>query len=301
MLRSQALAAGYHEDEVDRLVRTRVWQRVRRGAYCERQLWDNADATARHLLRVRAAALSLHRPAVASHVSAALALGLRVWDVPLDHVHMTRTDVHSPRVEGGVHHHAGSLEDCVVEVNGLLVTSPARTALDIARLAGFERGVVTADSAIARSDCSLLQLRETAAQMQDWPGARVAGRVVSFADARSESVGESRSRVLFDRYGLPVLEPQVEILNRWGLVVARVDGLIFEANLAVEFDGRLKYGVHPDDTLAQASERLWREKRREDLIRRQGLTVERIIWADLEQPRQTAARLRAALRWRDAA
>lgn len=301
MLRSQALAAGYREDEVDRLVRRRVWQRVRRGAYCERQLWNGADPAARHLLRVRAAALSLHRPAVASHVSAALALGLRVWGVPLDLVHMTRTDVHSPRVEGGVHHHAGSLADCVVEVDGLLVTSPARTALDIARLAGFERGVVTADSAIARPDCSLLQLRETATRMQDWPGARTAGRVASFADARSESVGESRTRVLFDAYGLPVLEPQVEILNRWGLVVARVDGLIFEADLAVEFDGRLKYGMHPDDTAAQASERLWREKRREDLIRRQGLTVERIVWADFEQPRQTAARLRAALRWRDAA
>jgi hypothetical protein len=63
--------------------------RLRRGAYVDGTL--PADAAASHALRVRATLAGLRRPAVVSHQSAAVLLGLPLWDVPLDRVHVTRS------------------------------------------------------------------------------------------------------------------------------------------------------------------------------------------------------------------
>ncbi|WP_224387448.1 hypothetical protein [Pseudonocardia sp. ICBG1293] len=50
-----------------------------------------------------------------------------------------------------------------------------------------------------------------------------------------------------------------------------------------EFDGRTKYGrtLHPGGDAAEA---LWEEKRREDRIRRTGLTVVRWTWQEISGP-----------------
>jgi very-short-patch-repair endonuclease len=58
-------------------------------------------------------------------------------------------------------------------------------------------------------------------------------------------------------------------------------------NVLVEFDGALKYA---DDPRA-----LFREKRREDRLRRLGYVVIRVTWADLEAPGRLIALAREAL------
>lgn len=77
------------------------------------------DATARHLLAVRAA---LPRPAgdtVLSHASAAVVHGLPLWAVPLDRVHATRDRTSGARRSGILQLHAAALEpDEVVLVDG---------------------------------------------------------------------------------------------------------------------------------------------------------------------------------------
>ena len=291
-LRRHALAGGYTDDEIRRLVSTKGWRRLRRGAYCEAQVWLRADVLEQHRMTVHAAIMVLQHPAVVSHQSAAVLLGLTLWGAPLDHVHVTRTDLHSPRREGGVHHHVGALapEDLLV-VDGIPVTSPARTAVDIAREHGAEVGLVTADAAVARPDCSVAALREVAARQADWRGARAAGRVARMADPRSESAAESRFRYLWYLAGGPDLDLQVEV-TVGGVVIARLDALDFEGNTAHEVDGRVKY--EGDD----ATDVLWREKLRQDAVRRAGVDTERWVWRDLERPERTAARMRAC--WRGA-
>jgi hypothetical protein len=291
-LRPHALAAGYTDDEIRRSHSTKEWHRVRRGAYCEAVVWKAADEPERHRMRVHAALMVLHEPAVVSHQSAAVVLGLTLWGAPLDLVHVTRTDLHSPRIEGGIHHHAGALEsgDELV-VDGLPVTSVARTAVDVARWHGAEVGLVTADSAVARPDCSVGQLRATAARLSDWRGARAAGRVASMADPRSESAAESRFRYLWFLAGGPELDLQVEV-TVGGVVIARLDALDFDGNTGHEVDGRAKYDGEAGRDV------VWREKLRQDAVHRVGLAVERWVWADIERRERTAARMRAV--WRGA-
>jgi hypothetical protein len=125
-----------------------------------------------------------------------------------------------------------------------------------------------------------------------WSNTRTAMFPLNFADGRAESPGESRLRLRIHLQGLPEPEPQGVIRDRNGNVIARGDLVYAEHRTVVEFDGKLKYGVDLDDT--DPRERLFREKRREDLIRDAGYEVVRVTWADLANPAEIAARIRAA-------
>jgi hypothetical protein len=293
-LRREMLAAGLQPDEIGIHLRRGSLVRVRHGAYTDADSWLRSDAAARHLLRSRAVLASLKPLSVLSHTSAAIAWGLPVWGVDLEPVHVTRPGrPQSRRQAGVVHHHAALPDDQVVEVDGLLVTRPDRTVADMARLAGFEPGVVTADAALHRGLTAPEQLRVMVIAMQDWPGSRVCSRVVAFADGRSESVGESRTRVLFLRQKLPAPKLQVEIWSGPRLL-GRVDFLLEESRTVVEFDGRLKYRLDDASSAEEAQKILWEEKRREDDIRGEGYGFSRVVWTDLDRQAATAARIRRA-------
>lgn len=293
VLRRQALDFGYSDQEIEQLLRDGRWVRIRRGAYMERVIWDAMDREARHRATVHAVILVLEKPAVVSHVSACVMLSLPTWGYDLSLVHITRGDLHSPRVEGGVHHHAGAVADGdVAVVDGIVVTPPDRTAVDVACMGGFERGVVVADAAVGLLGGDKDVLLRRMDQMRDWRGARAAGRVTEFADGRSESVGESRTRVLFELNGLP--RPRLQVLivdSTTGAVVGRVDFLFDEEKTIGEFDGRVKYRAVPEDGLS-AEDVVWREKRREDAFRDLGYEVARSIWDDLRHPQLVVARYR---------
>jgi hypothetical protein len=72
------------------------------------------------------------------------------------------------------------------------------------------------------------------------PGVPVARRVVAFADGRSESVGESRSRVAIAAAGLP--PPELQWSMRLDHGMAYTDFAWPELRTVGEFDGRVKYG-----------------------------------------------------------
>jgi hypothetical protein len=164
------------------------------------------------------------------------------------------------------------------------VTAPDRTTIDVACMGGFERGVVVADAALRQLGGDKDVLLRRLDRMRSWRGAREAGRIVEFADGLSESVGESRNRVVFERAGLPRPQLQVVIIDRvTGLIVARVDFLFEEEWTIGEFDGRVKYlGVAVDGLTAE--EVVWREKRREDALRELGYEMARSVWAELREP-----------------
>lgn len=297
VLRSQAIAVGYSDKEIAHLKSSRAWHAVRRGAYMETSLWNSLDNVGRHRATLHAVARQLMAPCVVSHVSAAVLLGFDVWGADLSTVHVTRLDSHSPRLEAGVHHHGGRLEPAeIMTADGLQVTVPARTAVDIARTLSFEPAVVTLDAVLRRADIAPDDLLVALDEQRTWRGARAAGRAIEFADGGSESVGESRHRVQIRRLGLPQPELQVTIEIDGG--EARLDFLFVRERTAGEFDGRKKLGMlqAADDT---AEAVVWREKRREDRIRERGFEVVRSAWADLHDDRAVAQRyLRAFERGR---
>lgn len=291
--RAQAIAAGLSADEVRQSLDQRRWVRVRRGTYTTSVIWDAANWRERHVLGLRAVVAKAAPPVVGSHETAAAVLEIDLWEPSYDSIHLTRPD-HSARQEAGVRHHAATLPtDEVVSASGLLVTSALRTGVDIARHVDFEHGVVAVDSALRLARTPVEDLRAIHLRCADWPGARDAGRAVAFADPRSGSVGESRTRVQLAAIGAPEPETQVCIYDERGWLVGIADFLVL-GKIVLEFDGRVKYGLDGLAPEALAA-RLAKEKAREDALRRLGYEVVRIVWADLYHPGRIAALVRAAM------
>ncbi|MGY1805440.1 hypothetical protein ACI78T_19320 [Blastococcus sp. SYSU D00922] len=293
-LRRDAVRSGFSDDELGRLVRAGELARLRRGAYVDSTL--PPDAAANHRLLVRATLAGLRRPAVVSHQSAAVLLGLPLWDVPLDRVHVTRCPPAWNSSARLLCCHVARLDDReVVEVDGVLVTGPVRTALDLARSLPHEAAVVALDAALRMGLLSHEELRLRLLDVAGAPGSRSAARAVSFADGRSESVGESRSRVVLARWKLAPSALQFEVLSRQGRLIGRTDFAWEEHRLVGEFDGRVKYGrlLRPGH---EAGDAVFQEKLREDEIRDEGWGVVRWTWGDLQRGDRLAARVRHRIR-----
>jgi hypothetical protein len=296
VMRRQAVAAGYAAEEIDYLVRRGEWVSIRRGAYVERDIHDNMTDEDRHRALIHAAVRSLHKPAVVSHASAVVLRDLPTWGLDLSEVHVTRGDLHSPRHEAGVYHHVGDLKtEEIVSVQGVATTALARTVIDTARFSSFEAGVVVADAAFRSDPAAREQALARLDTMRDWKGARNAGAVLAFSDGRSESVGESRCRVLFRDIGLPAPELQREFYAPNGILIGRSNFYFEEHRTIGEFDGKGKYlrSLGPDD---DPGEVVWREKKREDALRTTGNEVVRVIWVDLDHPHDVKARFLAAFK-----
>jgi hypothetical protein len=116
--------------------------------------------------------------------------------------------------------------------------------------------------------------------MDRWPGIRSARRVVEFLDVRSESPGESMSRVRLMEEGLPRPDVPREIFRLDGRFIARVDFYWEEHHTIGEFDGKIKYGrlLKPGQRIEDV---IFDEKIREDAVRDLGLQVVRWISRDL--------------------
>jgi hypothetical protein len=232
--------------------------------------------------------------AVVSHVSAAVLHGLPLWNAPMDRVHVTRDRRSGGRRSRFLHLHAAALDpDEVVLLGGVAVTSVARTIADLARLLPFEPAVVPADAALHRPLVTGAELAEAVERSSNRRGNGGARRVVAFADGRSESVGESRSRVGIARCGLPAPVPQWDVRSAAGVWLARVDFGWPELGTVGEFDGRVKYGrlLRPGQDAAEA---VVEEKRREDALRDEELRVRRWMWDELDGVETVAHRLRRA-------
>ncbi len=302
--RSQALDCGYSPQEVSDLLRTRAWVRIRHGAYAPAELVTDVSAAARHLLVVRAAVAKLVGQVVVTHVSGLAALGVPLWGVDLGQVHVHRDAERSSRREAGIVHHSGVLPDSqIIEVDGLLVAIPERSALDACRTEGFEAGVVLMDGARRLSRFDEEIARQILEEQRDWHGSVRASRVLAFSDPKAQTVGESRTRVLMARIGLPKPALQHHVNDSTGRLIGITDLYIDEIVTAVEFDGRLKYGRElyersgePDQV--DVGEVVWREKLREDAIRDEGNEMVRIVWHELDgHDRKVAQRFdRAATR-----
>lgn len=294
--RRRLLAAGYGADEVRRMVRAGSLRPIRRGAYVEGPLPDEPEA--RHALLVRAALEGLSPDVVVSHVSAAVLHGLPVWGIALDRVHATRDRSRTgARRSGRVHVHSAPLDpDEIVLVDGVPTTSVARTVADIARTVPFEQAVVVADAALCAKVVSTTDLMAALDRRSRWPGLPAARRALGFAAFGSMSVGESRSRVAMARAGLPPPVLQWEVRRPDGMLVGRVDFGWPGLRTVGEFDGRVKYGklVLPGEDAADV---LYREKLREDALRREALAVVRWGWPDIANFAPIAERIRERFRW----
>lgn len=279
VLRRQLLAAGWTDHDLRRQRRSGELVRLGRGAYVPAP-GTPPQYEAKHALLAAVRDERQAADGVLSHVSAAVLHGMSTWGLQLDRVHRTRDRRTGGRVGEGVHVHAAPLApDEVVEVDGMLVTSAARTVIDIARTARLDAAVAVADSALHKHLTDPDALARAGHRCAGWPGAPQARRVATVADGDSDSVGESRSRLAIQHAGLPtpVLQWKVEANGR----VYEVDFGWPELRTVGEFDGLSKYGrlLRPDQDPAEV---VVAEKIREDEIRDLDLRMVRWIWAEID-------------------
>jgi len=296
ILRREALAAGYTDRDIAKMVRSGLWHRIRHGAYVGAQAWNELSNADQHALLARAVLRQARAEMVLSHISALPEYGAPLWGLSTDVVHVTRRDRRAGRKESGVQQHQGILmPDDVVVRRGVEVTSASRTAIDITTVADTERSLAVVNHLLHEEHATLEEVRGRYSSMERHPFTLHTDLVLRLADPRIESVGESRTFFLCWSQGLPVPEPQVIVPDHGMGEVFRLDFAWPERGVWLEFDGKEKYVKHlrEGETVADA---VLREKRREDRVRElTGWRCIRITWADLFFPERTAARIRAML------
>ena len=250
-----------------------------------------ADAMSEFIARCRA--LLDRRPrCVLSHTTAAAL-------TPLPTAGRLSAVIHcidpNPRPSPGVVCHRGTVpESEIVEADGLRLTSPLRTAVDLARSSPLPQALVTMDAALrqrtlelseaayAREDRRVedpmgqararVELQQLVAQCSGRPGSTHARRAADAASPLGESPAESWSRGHLLLAGIVPLGLQVRVVDAEGHE-RRLDFLLAEG-LAGEVDGMVKYdGV-------DGARRMREEKTRDLLLER--VDIRTVRWTGVE-------------------
>ena len=295
ILRSAALRQGFSSNEVQVKRRRGEWVALRAGAYVGADVLKGMEPLSRHLALIAATMCRAPEDAALSHLSAACLWDIALWEPNLRAVQLTRAGSGSGHRRRSLQTFRTALpQEDVVTLAGYRVTGAARTVIDLAKQLPFEAAVVAADSALHSGITTVDALTAAADRQAHCPGIRGARRVIAFADGRSESVGESRTRVMIHHAALPRPELQYEVRSREGILLGRADFGWEELRTLGEFDGREKYGRRlragqlPGDAVFQ-------EKLREDAMRDLGWNFVRLAWADLDHPADAVARIKRAL------
>ncbi len=303
--RAELLGAGV----TDRMVRTRLASgdlvQVRRGVYVRAAAWPS-EPRGQHIVATRAE-LTLHTTAVASHQSAALALGLPTpgfgsWeDLP---VSVTFPVPANSARSGAAIHHTGPLPPGQVQRHqeGYLVTTPARTAVDLAADLPLPEALVLLDSAarlicasmvneIRRRDYANPQLVRLAVSLLQEAATTVRATrlrpAIALVNPCRESMAESLSAGHLHLSGLPTPLFQAEIRTPRGRVYP--DLLWEDLRLIGECDGAMKYDTRDAYVL---------EKEREQMLRDLGYRFVRWLAKEIMlEPAVVMDRIARALAW----
>jgi hypothetical protein len=125
-----------------------------------------------------------------------------------------------------------------VDVDGMAVTSPARTAFDLGRhTVRRVQAVQRLDALAAATRVELADVHALAASHPGVRGLRRLRAVLPLVDRGAESPQETAARLALVDAGLPAPRTQVEVVDRWGTFVARLDMAYDEVQVGVEYDG----------------------------------------------------------------
>ncbi|MEQ1738112.1 MAG: hypothetical protein ABL886_17130, partial [Rhodoglobus sp.] len=144
-----------------------------------------------------------------------------------------------PDVAQIIGHQVAIRPDEVVLLDGLRVSSPARTWRELASILD-EADLVAAGDALIHHARELTDINElTSVVMRDrtYPGRRYARDALHHLSNRAESRAESLLRIALWRAGLPAMLVNQDIVDRTGSLLARVDLLFRDFPVAVEYDG----------------------------------------------------------------
>lgn len=288
----QAAAAGVSRSIIARLRKQGLIRAVLRSVYVDASTPDSTE------LRTAAVALAVHPDCVITDLSAAWLHGARVQpsgdDLPRVSVFQVpdKTRVRTAATTGGLR----TLETRDVEtINGLRVTTPLRTALDLGRLLKRSHALAALDGLLRLGRFTRADLRAELPRFKGYRGIVQLRYLVPLCDPRAESPQESILRLRWLDARLPTPQPQYVVRDDRGFPVYRLDLADPAARYAAEYDGQ--------DHHFTATQRKYDERRR-DWLRRRGWTIVVFDRASLAAPNaglvlrrtheQAAERLRIA-------
>ncbi len=252
------------------------WQRLFPDVYVA------AGAPAGHVLRARAAAGLLLPGSVISGASAAVLWGLTDLAGPDDPVELTVAPGAARSSCPGVRIRRRRLApELVRDRHGVRVTTPERTAVELAAGLDPVEGVVLLDRFVAEHLATLPGLRAEA-DAAVGRGCRRARQAATQADGLAGSPQETRLRLLLDHWGMPAPVAQF-VVRHGGRFVGRVDFAWPERRVALEYEG------------AWHTRQIAADRRRIEALQAAGWRVLFVTAGDLAHPAALLTRLAAAL------
>lgn len=264
--------------------------RVVPGVFARGDEWRALSPIERHRLRVLEGALRLSEPVIVSHGSAAAVWGIDTLGAWPRHLEVTIERSTGGRSSGLVRRYATGTDGVErLPFGKHTITTPAQTALDLARTLPFASAVAAVDQALwtARAGGPLTTQTEIERLLVEAPARRGdarARRVLQFASDGAANVRESQMRVLVVSLGFP--RPRVQEKRTLTSGRTAFGDLYFpEQDHWVEIDGRGKYLSPQFGSDRDPAAIVIDEKNRENEIRREVRGFSRLEATDADDPR----------------
>lgn len=212
-------------------LRSSAWQRLFQNVYAD------ANLAISHQTRCRAAASWLFPPgcAIAGRSAAALHGGAQPQpSAPVEVV--VEPSARFGPLDGLLIHVAPWREGDVQRIQGVPVTTPARTCWDLANWLQLEDSVALIDSLRHVGIVDVSELGRYLDERRGERGWRRFAEALRLSDGGAESLPESRLRVRLVKAGFPPPVTQ-HVITRNGRFIARVDLAWPHLKIAVEYDG----------------------------------------------------------------
>ena len=185
--------------------------------------------------RARAAWLWSGRRGVVAGQSAAAMLGTKWIDatLPAELIH----DNH--KAPSGLIVRTEALRRAdVLDIEGVAVTNPARTAFDVGRhTASRIRAIQRLDALANATDVKVVDVEALMAAHRSARGMPRLRRRLPLMDGGAESPQETVARLALIDAGLPAPTTQFEVLGQYGEFIARVDMVYDDVKVGIEYDG----------------------------------------------------------------
>ncbi|MEN4398214.1 hypothetical protein ACNQR7_15210 [Mycolicibacterium senegalense] len=223
---SQALASGAltrHE------LRTR-FRAIHRDIYVAR------DARPTALLRAKAAWLRSRGHGVLAGFSASAFHGAR-WIEPSLPAYVI--DINNRRPTRGIVTWADAIEDDeICSIGEIRLTTPARTAVDLACKFPEDTAVAAIDALARAAHLKVADIEQAADRHTGRKGIRQARATIALVDPGAESPQETWLRLLVIRAGYRRPQTQYPVYNEYGALIGDVDLAWPELKIALEYEGR---------------------------------------------------------------
>ena len=128
-------------------------------------------------------------------------------------------------------------EDEICVIGGMRVTTPARTALDLACRYPVDTAVAAVDALARATRLKMADVDLLAQRYRGRHGIRSARVALDLVDPGAESPQETRVRLILIRAGFPRPQTQIPVYDEYGFLVAELDMGWEDIKVAVEYEG----------------------------------------------------------------